>query len=565
MRPVIDSSELSQLTFPTLLLKNYLHFLSRRPISGSNVHFKAGRISSLQSLAPLLAGAANPDIARAAQVLHTLTPGNLTRLAPEILRALQKQTEPQLPRGIIASTGAPDAAFFKGVRRALLVLGQGIGIGDEILTFPLAGSLRRMMQPESELTVLSSYRDLWQDVEGVDRQAMYGGLSELVEAVRSGGFDLVAMVDFERPGLLSTLCSEPGLDRYIELAMGLRQLAIVDKPRGRMWQLPQPDPYFANFYQHMERMQLWLGDKNPILRGADGRVAGRKTAQELVIYVSPFTSKEDPSERYWGELLVKMLPPDLRDGERIRILVDSGANYSTRAFATGLVHAVQGAGNAGVCCEAASTFGLGGSLLSLSDAMRRIGQADIVVTADSFPAHAGQLFQKLTLVLARDGVENWRAPAGGNFYMRAAQPLGEISLQIRAILNDLAGIGKRGEMPFLRETEPFRSLAAAADRLRAASMCECAHGSADEVRALWNKCRELTRAAVECAPDWPPGYDVLLVDHDYAELLPELAPCASDTDLKSLDARLHLLCRFAEWENSNLVKYARWTAAEGGA
>jgi hypothetical protein len=552
-----SESPQATLLLPVLLLKNYLHFLSRRPISGSNLHFKTGRIASLQTLAPFLLSSGVESIEDCVAMLRALTTTNLARFAPQILRGLHRYKEPELPRNIVVSNSPPPPAFFNSVRRAVIILGQGIGIGDEILTFPLASALRRRMPADASLSVLSSYRDLWRDVEGVESQGLYDGLGELVEKMRCGDYDLVAMVDFERPGLLSTLCKEPAVTRYIELAMGLRELSALDKAACRVWKLEHPDPYFANFYHHMERMRVWLGDEQP--HPSDRSMAAvPKTGagREIAIYVSPFTSKEDPSQQFWSELLLAMLPEELSPGLTVRFEIDSGANYATGAFARELAESIEMAGRAGVSARAASTIGVAGSLLSLADAMQRIAKTDIVVTSDSFPAHAGQLYGKLTLVLAREGVENWRAPAPGNFYLRAGAPIADLIDQARVLLSDL------GETCVI-ETSVARTPAIRALR-RSAHDLHCAFDLADAeidceaLRRAWTESREATLEVVMEAENWPSGYSVLLADNDYRNLLP-VFPAGDVTSAASL---LHLRCRAAEWRNSNLLKYACWPGFE---
>jgi ADP-heptose:LPS heptosyltransferase len=558
----------SGLMLPVLLLKNYLHYLSRRPISASNVHFKTGRIASLQSLAPLLLEADDPDVRRAARMLRTLTPESMTRLAPEIQRMIHPWKEQALPRWVVVTGDGPDDEFFRGIKNALMVLGQGIGIGDEIMTFPLAGCLRRRMDPEAHLHVLSSYRELWRDVEGVDSQGLYGGLLEVVETIRSGQYDMVAVVDFERPGLASAMCLEAGASRYVEMAMGSREMSALDGRRGWQVQLAQPKAYFTNLYHNMQRIRRWFGDYGTCtgLRREEGSAptgdaldSVTRRGRDLTIYVSPFTSKEDPSERYWSQLLHGMLPDELGPGERVKLWIDSGANPATRAFAQSLAGTVQGLVYDGVICEPVASLGLGGSLLSLTDAMRRIEQADMVVTADSFPAHAGQLYGKLTFVLARDGVENWRSPARGNFYLRASAPLERIGAQLRMLLHDLTGVGNdlAQEAGKARCDADILTLANAAARLTdaiAAFDGEAATDAGAEAEQAWADCRACLMAALDGAAEWPAGQDALLIDHDYRELMPEV----SAASLELAGYREHMACRWAECENSNLLKYAYW-------
>lgn len=553
-----SNSSPSTSLLPILLLKNYLHFLSRRPISGSNLHFKAGRIASLQTLVPLLTSNLGDDLEECVAMLRTLSTTNLARFAPQILRLLQRHKEPPLPRHIVSSTTQPPACFFAGVQRALLVLGQGIGIGDEIITFPLAATLRSRISADATLAVLSSYRDLWRDVPGVDSQGLYDGLGEVVEAIRDGGYDLVVVVDFERPGLLSTLCEEPAIVRYIELAMGLRELSVLDKPEGRMWKLEHPDPYDANFYHHMERMRLWLGDQQQpakLLPGAFGSEGSR----EVVIYASPFTSKEDPSQQFWFELLLSMLQEELSVGVSVSIHVDSGANYATRAFALELARSIDNSGRPGISAKAASTIGIAGSLLSLADAMQRIANSDIIVTSDSFPAHAGQLYGKLTLVLARDGVENWRAPAPGNFYLRAGAPTTELVAQARVLLGDLAHLhpvaGSIAGSPALS------ALRSSARLLHRTLHQNGAQLDGEALRLQWTHAHEATLAVLAESAEWPSGYSVLFADNEYHGLLPPHPPA----DMDSPASLLHMRCRVAEWCNSNLLKYALWPGLEGAS
>ena len=542
---------------PILLLKNYLHFLSRRPISGSNLHFKTGRIASLQTLASFISLGGIDSVEDCVAMLRALTTTNLARFAPQILRGLHRYKEPQLPRNIVVWKSPPPPEFFSGVKRAVIILGQGIGIGDEILTFPLAATLRRRMPAKASLHVLSSYRDLWRDVEGVDSQALYDGLGELVRMIRSGDYELVAMVDFERPGLLSTLCGEPGVTRYIELAMGLRELSALDKTSGRVWRLEHPDPYYANFYHHMERMRIWLGDEEEVANHLPIAFALKNPPdREIAIYVSPFTSKEDPSQQFWSQLLLSMLPEELSPGLTVRFEIDSGANYATGGFARELAESIGKAGRPGVSARPASTIGVAGSLLSLADAMQRIAKTDVVVTSDSFPAHAGQLYRKLTLVLAREGVENWRAPAPGNFYLRAGAPIAQLIAQARSLVGDLAEM--RIEAKSVANTPAMRALRRSAQHLHCALSHPDQEIDRQALRIAWSACREATLEVVTQAETWPEGYSVLLADNDYLGLLPAL-PVA---DLGSACSLLHLRCRAAEWRNSNLLKYACWPSFE---
>lgn len=108
---------------PVLLLSQYLYFLSRRPISESNLHFLLSRLQGLQSLAPIFAGSGHPVLERVVLQLRQLHPAAFRRIAA----ALQLTLIPlargarQLPEDVVVQDAAPDAEWLAGLSRALLV------------------------------------------------------------------------------------------------------------------------------------------------------------------------------------------------------------------------------------------------------------------------------------------------------------------------------------------------------------------------------------------------------------------------------------------------------------
>jgi hypothetical protein len=305
-------------------------------------------------------------------------------------------------------------------------------------------------------------------------------------------------------------------------------------------------------------MRLWLGDRQQPAKLLPGAFTNQGP-REIAVYASPFTSKEDPSQQFWMELLLSMLQEKLSAGLTVSIHVDSGANYATRAFALELARSIDNSGRPGISARAASTIGLAGSLLSLADAMQRIANADIIVTSDSFPAHAGQLYGKLTLVLARDGVENWRAPAPGNFDLRAGAPIAELLAQARVLLGDLAHLhtveGSIADSPALS------ALRSSARLLHRTLHQNGAQPDGEALRHQWANAHQATLAVLAESATWPSGYSVLLADNEYHGLLPPHPP----GDTASSASLLHMRCRVAEWCNSNLLKYALWPGVEGAS
>src|SRR5258705_2211875 len=69
------------------LLCSYLFFLSRRPVSRSNLHYLARRLAGLKSLSEKLDAAGSPDLSAIAKQLKLIQPANF----PTLSRALQFQ------------------------------------------------------------------------------------------------------------------------------------------------------------------------------------------------------------------------------------------------------------------------------------------------------------------------------------------------------------------------------------------------------------------------------------------------------------------------------------------
>ena len=545
-----------ELVLPVVLFGRYLYFLARRPISESNLHYRATRVAGLQTLIPLFANEAHPPLARVAEMLRTLTPANLVRLAPVIQRVVRIYCDPLLPRTFVSTEESPDAEFFADVRRVLVLIGPAIGIGDEIITFSLPRALRAILDatPRVEITVASSYPQVWDRVDGVDASRPYGDMQGLLKCVRSDSFDLLIVVDFETPSLTNAMCFEPTVNRYVELALGPRQMLVLDKARERQWRMPVAEPNFDNFYDCMRHMQHWLGAPEDLSTEALIRSEQRNEGanpDELVFFINAFTSKEDPSERYWSELLASMLPPELE--RPVRLVINTGPNLATRSLAFAMARRVEALGRKGVRCEVPYHADKPGTTLTIGDIFLFSERADVVVTADSFPAHAAQLYRKLTVVLGRENTENWRSPSPRSFYFCSTQSLDEVSFGIRCLLRDaLAGtavadattIDGCGSRP---RSDAVVEVAAAAAQLREllASKLSADDASEDAAwAAAWETCRNAQATLLESLAGASPGYLVLFDDNVYDELLPRLSSSNKAHDITTWQ---HRRWRLREW------------------
>lgn len=496
----------AELVLPATLLSRYLFFLGRRPVSAANAHYRGSRIGALQSLGPLFD---DDDAIR--EPLRALTPSNLFRVAPALQTTLQPRLAYRMPRDLVATAHAPAADVWRGMRRIAVVYGPAIGIGDEVLASSIPGALQSLA-PQASVEVLTAYDGLWSRIAPEQRATRYRDLAELLQRIRSGGDDAVVYADFEPPGLVSAIAHEPEVKRFFELSVGARSLAILDNVARRLHQMP---PAGENFYDVVGAMCRWLGAEVPRF-GPPRRRGG-----DPLVVVSPFTSKEEPSERLWRGVLTSMLT-------RQRVVLDTGPNAATRAFAVAIRDALRAAG---LRVQLAAN----GRAASLGEMLDVVAAADVVVTADSYLAHAAPRLGATTLVVAREGLEAWRVPSPSSFYFRSADDPRDVGEAMRLVVR-----------------EPHRSAEGSA--LRAAAAAVDFDAPLERLLETWQRCVDAHNAVVASLPEWPRPFATLARDERYSRLMPR-APepgAVAETEL-----RAHLRQRFADCARTNLWKYVR--------
>ncbi len=532
---------------PALVLARYLFFLTQRPISHSNVHFLRRRIRGLQSLGPLLDGPAD-DLAVARRVIASLDAANLHRLSERLQILLFPFARAEVPPGYINADAAPPPEFVATAERVLLVLAPAIGIGDEIVTFPLPRRLKRANE-HAHVTTLSAYDGLWDAVDGVDRALTYETHAELVAALRgevsAARADLVILVDFEQADLFRAVARERRIDRYAEISLGARVLAAVDNRARWTFHQSLPPAYLTNVYDGFDELTRRLG-----LETADDDRAAEPTPREatepLHVFVSPFSSKYDPSPRYWSALIAALAQENrAREAE---FVVDPGPNARTRAFANELARAAAArAAGARASFRAAEP-----APLPLRKVVDELERADVVICADSFAAHAAPLHGCTTLVVATRGLENWRAPGDRSFYFDAAAPLMEVVAGMSEVLA-LAPVPR----PAVGAHE--ERLAEADDALAKAF----ANGSTIvELCMIWDRFATAREEVVARITEWPPSAATLVHDHPYdvpaRRLNGDGAPAPSLED----NLRRFIETQRLEWRKTNLSRYLQVRLSE---
>jgi hypothetical protein len=540
---------------PALLLSRYLFFLTQRPISTSNTHYVRRRIHGLQSLAALLDPGRHELLATGVELLRTLEPANLHELAERIELTLLPFAQAEVPTSYIAAEAAPPPELLRTSERILLVLGPAIGIGDEIVTFPLAAWIKRVT-PRAELTTMTAYDRLWDGVAGVDRVVVYRGHDELVRAIRgehaAGRHDLVLLVDFENPELYRAVAHEPQVARYAELSVGARVLAAVDNRSGWTYHQRLPDASFRNVYDGFDELARRLGVvPDPADRFGPPRSAD--AGEPLRVFVSPFSSKYDPSPVWWSALVSLLAPSG--SGRPVELVLDPGPNARTRRFAAGVARAAAARAAQGVSCSVAGAEPGG---LALPEVFEELARTDVVLCADSFAAHAAPRYGCTTLVVASPGLESWRVPSGRSYYFDAERPLAELVTAMRPVLA-LHGVGGNGSAPPVGDVE--RRLA------RADAELADAVSNGSTLAALCTAYERFGAARHEVVgrvAGWPPDARALTRDHAYDEPARSLDGGPSAAAAFEADTRRFVQNSWLGWRNTNLRKYlaARLSEAE---
>ena len=551
----------SQLSLPALFLSRYLYFLTQRPVSASNLHYLHRRIAGLQSLAPVLASADELAARRSATLLRSLTPGNLAEMAHRLQLTLLPLAQSRLPSGYITADRRPPESFVGSCRRILLAFGPAIGIGDEIMCFPLPAWAKRA-NPVAEITVMTAYEGLWTDVDGVDLAACYSDHRTLLDNLRGrsdlGSFDLAVLVDFENADLYRSVAGHPDVPRYAELSVGGRVLTAVDNDAGWVYRCAVPTGYRENFYDALGHLASLLGlttaSRTPFEEspGPPKRVDG-----PLTVFVSPFTSKQDPSPRYWSLLLSGLVPA--RAARSVSFLLDPGPNRSTRRFADDVARSATATSN-GSPARFQTIAGADRRGLSLSGVLEALETADVAVCTDSFAAHAAPAKGCTTLVVAPPGLENWRVPHPRSFYFDGRSRVEDVIAGMRQVLGAHGLLRpQQRELPSL--DEPERRLLTAAEEV--GNLVD--HPGEPALDDLLNAHDVFTDAhndVVVRLATWPAASRALLTDVDYDLRTRRLSAAQGRHDAYRDDLANFVRESWLQWRNTNLSKVLRLAAAD---
>ncbi len=533
------------------LLSSYLFFLSRRPVSSSNAHYLSARLAGLKSLAGAL-DTGGPELADAAKRLRAIQPASFVTLNYSLQFQLSVLFRPPvIPAEYIILPDAPPRSFYSGVRRVLLILGPAIGIGDEIILFPLPERLKAAFG-EVETVVMSGYAGLWDRVQGVAKVIRYSTHAEILDALRgrheAGPFDAVIMADFEKPGLSAVMCADASIDRYIELSLGAQCAIAADNRERRVFCTSMPLDAAINYYAAVDRLTQWLGFPGTANDRYESTVDRERRVADGVfrIFVSPFTSKYEPSAVYWSHILASLLPE--RTQEPVEFVLDPGTNLETERFSRLLARSAAARAAQGVSFRVA--HGSKARSLQLCEVFSELERCDAAICADSFLAHAAPQFDLTVMVIAKAGLENWRTPSSRSYYFYLERPVDEITAAMRMVLGATMSAARRA--PFAEEPGA-RRLDAATRKLANV----LGNGGFDSGHGLNGQLAEFLESyagVVASLNNWPRECRGLWGDVAYEN---EWRREADGMRRPDREAWHHLRDRVARWEQTNLRKFLR--------
>jgi hypothetical protein len=554
----ITLEDYPELRLPIGLLSRYLFFLTRRPISRSNTHYLSNRLKGLKSLAGSLQDTGISYLDEVVHNLNAMNPVNFYRLAERLQFTLLPLIPfiDELPTDVRITNEPPEIDFFKNSRRILILLGPAIGIGDEVILFPMPGWIKTV-HPQAEITVLSAYRDLWQRVDSVDHLLHYDDYNAMLSVLRGeepyDQYDLVILADFERPDLYPSISHEARLPRYAELSLGAQSLFLVDNLQGWVHRAPRVNPYFANFYNGLDYLMHWSGLSTSMPDRFSATLPANPWHDQglLQVFVSPFTSKQDPYQPYWNRLICSLFPqpPD----RRIRFVIDPGPNYETRHFANDLLRSAR--------ARLPSEFDLQildpekRLPLPFQDVFTHLEKSDVVLCADSYIAHIAPLLNCTTFVICRTGLEKWHVPHPSSYYLDAEAPCDDIANAIQQVLKELTHPGYTLEYNQALISDSEFDLETITRVFPGLLDSDHQNGQFESLFTAYCEFNKAYAVVVDRLQNWPSEYSSLFADFPYHKFRHSINQSHFIPDYLRLDFVLHVRDHYWQWQNTNLKKF----------
>lgn len=354
----------------------------------------------------------------------------------------------------------------RGYDRLLVMIGPGIGIGDEIKLFEMIGALRRGLGLDAGHVELFSFcPSIWRTltpefaVAGLARRplAAFDRLDHWGPGVRP----LAVFASFLSQETHRCLApTDPATDAMaVTVYNGEARLRFAGSDEELVvTRLRIQAPNYSNALGQIARHLCPAGIPAPAGPAMPTGLACKEGRRSFDLVVSPFTSKTSPlSPADWAQFigLVRRAVPSSR---RMSCRILPGLSPSCRQYAEQIrLHARErlGAGaEIGLIDDSQAPLTAEDAFSKVFGALR---EADLLVTIDTYTAHLSSLTRTVTLTLCLNRNVHFWDPTPYSFWLDTTKSQTHVAVLIRAVASLVARRGDRGG--------PLQDMTGAAPRL----------------------------------------------------------------------------------------------------
>jgi len=495
-------------------------------------------------------------------LLERFTDANYRQVGDEILGFIRQIgiRVADVPSDVLVVERGPRARVSTSVSNILLVMGPGIGIGDEITFFGLPRMLKQVFR-SPRIQVVSTYRGLWDCVRGVDTTLYYDEnldtpfrLFALPSADIPSSFDLVFFIDFDHPNLYYCFFDHPQVSLFAEIALASYSAALVDNPARKLYRLRNHYHHCNNTYLGLDRLlESLLGIRSswPSFDRLEDTGCSRSRLPFRIL-VNPFSTKANPNVETWMQLITG-LALLARCDFPMKFVVNTGLDDGAEAFVLDLVRACADHLPQWASVEPLLKPGCTGPdrFLLLPDMLKETAICHAVMGTDSFTAHMAPLFDCLSLVIGDPVHLPWHVPHERCFYLNQHAPVSEtvegMQLILSSIRDAILGSGHDNSRHWTDSAAQLNALTTQLGRC----FVEPDRLSEADLLSAFQVLAETRDAFVSMAMRTP-ALSKLMVDRHYPTTV---RFTLDDSANEEADRRVYLEARWEEWNNSNLRKY----------
>lgn len=434
--------------------RNILMTLSGRPISVSNTAYVIASLRSLHSIASAVEQAADsihPAYAQECRRFASILNDTIRQPTPTHLAGMRQYIESELPiysklREMPYDFAPCPPRPFAGrsYSRMLVMIGPGIGIGDEVSYTAFFRALSNHFQIRPERTEIYTFSPgLWQTLAPEFRRRGLAGdplafFKRLRQCLKVTPPSRVLIVYASFLGQEMHRCLLPYRDQLdvmeVGLASGQAWLKLRGQERGVTYRGRTHET--PNMIRALEQLLAHLLGQRPVIASRSTVSYRAKSSKIFRIFVNPFTSKFSPLKpEDWAQFIVAVRSA-LPRHTLLSCKVSPGFSPWCLDYARQVVHATQRLEpeNSKIRILGQS----GGVTLNtengISEMHRALARADFVLAIDTYTAHLAAYLNTVSLALCLNRNPEFWQPAVHTFWVDIAVGRKKVSTMIRAIV-----------------------------------------------------------------------------------------------------------------------------------